>query len=224
MEKLQGISHPMGVGVLEWPGLRSYGYKPKTLMFFADIHDVYAPCKPCVRPACLKFPEFIKTLLREANQCIDVFIEDFPYHGKKKGGYRGYRGSKGSIAYTRYKLRKYRPAKAARKMFRYGRILLYGFADWVPWGLKTKKVVLGSAVPPAGHSPAVSFHSGRQRRHPAKGQPRRPPHCSSGSYPSLSHPNIPPQSLHHPVHLSYIIRSLSLYLVDIKAGMGQNPA
>jgi len=146
MEKLQEISHPMGVGVLEWPGLRSYGYKPKTLMFFADIHDVYAPCKPCVRPACLKFPEFIKTLLREANQCIDVFIEDFPYHGKKKGGYRGYRGSKGSIAYTRYKLRKYRPAKAARKMFRYGRI---HFTDLRigSLGLEAKKVVLGSASP-----------------------------------------------------------------------------
>jgi len=146
MNNLKEISHPMGVGILEWPGLRSHGYKSKTLMFFADIHNVYAPCKPCTRPACLKFPEFVKTLLRETNQCIDVFIEDFPYHGKKKGGYRGYRGTKGSMCYTRYKLRKYRPAKEGRKMFRYGRI---HFTDLRigSLGIEAKKIILGASSP-----------------------------------------------------------------------------
>ena len=144
---------------MEWRGLASRSYKPKTIILFGDIHEVYGPCRPCARPQCLKFPEFIKTLLREASQCIDVFIEEFPYYGKTKGAYRRYRGAKGSIGYTRYKLRKYRATKKNRKVFRYGRLHL---TDLRTGGLSLaiKDIVLGSQSPDQAIRRLYRFYGG----------------------------------------------------------------
>lgn len=150
----------MRVGVLRWANPQGLdGYKEKTLLLFGDIHVAKSPCRPCHRPGCLKFPEFVKTLLREARQCIDVFIEDFPYYGKAKGAYRGYAKSKGSIGYTRYKLRKYRATKINRKIFSWGRIHLTDLRTG-GLGMEVAKVVLGSHSPSQAIRRLFRFYEG----------------------------------------------------------------
>lgn len=195
----------MRVGVLRWANPQGLdGYKDKTLLLFGDIHKTKSPCRPCHRPGCLKFPEFVKTLLREARQCIDVFIEDFPYYGKAKGAYRGYAKLKGSIGYTRYKLRKYRPTKINRKIFSWGRIHLTDLRTG-GLGMEVAKVVLGSHSPSQAIRRLFRFYEGVMRGRLLKGDPaaRRivkqikalPSSLSKSLIEAFSNPNFFPETI-----------------------------